>query len=98
MNGCCFRACCTAPIIGSTAGDIAIPLAVAALALTAGLTVVAFVKAVGIGFLGRPRSHGGRRRHRSPGTMRAGRRVCWWRCASFSGVAPTLILPPSSEP
>ena len=44
--------------LGNTSDDIAIPVAVAALALTAGLTIVAFVKATGIGFLGRPRSTG----------------------------------------
>ena len=61
--------------IGSTAGDIALPLAVAALALTAGLTGVAFVKAVGIGFLGPSPLGGGRRSHRRTRHHAPGRRV-----------------------
>ncbi len=55
---------------GNTASDIAVPLAVAAMALTAGLTVVAFVKAVGIGFLGRPRSQAADDAVEVPVTMR----------------------------
>jgi formate hydrogenlyase subunit 3/multisubunit Na+/H+ antiporter MnhD subunit len=92
VNGCCFRACCTEPLIGSTAGDIALPLAVAALALTAGLTVVAFVKAVGIGFLGRPRSESADEATEVPRTMRVAVGLLVAVCVVL-GVAPTLIFP-----
>ena len=78
--------------IGSTAGDIAIPLAVAALALTAGLTVVAFVKAVGIGFLGRPRSESADDATEVPGTMRLAVGLLVAVCVVL-GVVPTLDLP-----
>jgi formate hydrogenlyase subunit 3/multisubunit Na+/H+ antiporter MnhD subunit len=78
--------------IGSTAGEIAIPLAVAAMALTAGLTVVAFVKAAGIGFLGRPRSEGADAAVEVPATMRMGVGLLVGVCIVI-GVVPTLILP-----
>jgi formate hydrogenlyase subunit 3/multisubunit Na+/H+ antiporter MnhD subunit len=78
--------------IGNTAGDVAIPLAVAAMALTAGLTVVAFVKAAGIGFLGRPRSTGAESATEVPGTMRFAVGLLVGVCVVL-GVLPTLILP-----
>ena len=48
------------------------PLAVAAVALTAGLAVATFVKAFGIGFLARPRSPEAARATESPASMLAG--------------------------
>ena len=78
--------------LGSTAGDIAIPVAVAALALTAGLTVVAFVKAAGVGFLGRPRSLGAEEALEVPASMRLGTGLLVAMCVT-SGVAPMLVLP-----
>jgi formate hydrogenlyase subunit 3/multisubunit Na+/H+ antiporter MnhD subunit len=78
--------------IQNTAGDVAIPLAVAAMALTAGLTVVAFVKAAGIGFLGRPRSAGAESATEVPGTMRFAVGLLVGVCIVL-GVLPTLILP-----
>ena len=45
---------------GSTAITIAMPLAVAAVALTAGLVAATFVKAFGTGFLALPRIRRGR--------------------------------------
>ncbi len=78
--------------LGNTAGDVAIPLAVAAMALTAGLTVVAFVKAAGIGFLGRPRSTGAESATEVPGTMRLAVGLLVGVCIVL-GVLPTLILP-----
>jgi formate hydrogenlyase subunit 3/multisubunit Na+/H+ antiporter MnhD subunit len=77
---------------GSTVGDIAIPLAIAALALTAGLTVVAFVKAAGIGFLGRPRSLGADAACEVPVTMRLAVGLLVAACVVL-GVVPTVILP-----
>lgn len=49
---------------------VAIPLALAVIALTAGLALVTFVKAYGIAFLARPRSVGALAAHESPLTMR----------------------------
>ncbi len=78
--------------VGSTTGDIAIPVAVAALALTAGLTILAFVKAAGVGFLGRPRSPGADRAVEVPRSMRAGTGLLVAMCV-LAGVAPVLVLP-----
>ena len=77
---------------GNTASDIAIPLAVAAMALTAGLTVVAFVKAVGIGFLGRPRSEAADDAVEVPATMRLAVGLLVAVCVVL-GVVPTLVFP-----
>ncbi|MDE3065334.1 MAG: hydrogenase 4 subunit B, partial [Acidobacteriota bacterium] len=78
--------------LGSTADDIAIPVAVAALALTAGLTVVAFVKAAGVGFLGRPRSPGARAATEVAPSMRVGAGLLVAMCVG-AGVAPMALLP-----
>jgi hydrogenase-4 component B len=78
--------------LGSTAGDVAIPVGVAALALTAGLTVVAFVKAAGVGFLGRPRSPRAEGAVEVPLSMRLGAGVLVAQCVAV-GVAPTVLLP-----
>jgi len=77
---------------GNTASDIAVPLAVAAMALTAGLTVVAFVKAVGIGFLGRPRSQGADDAVEVPVTMRLAVGLLVGVCIVL-GIVPTLVFP-----
>jgi formate hydrogenlyase subunit 3/multisubunit Na+/H+ antiporter MnhD subunit len=78
--------------IGSTAGDVAIPLALSALALTAGLTVVAFVKAAGIGFLGRPRTSQAERAGEVAGSMRLAVGLLVAVCVVL-GVVPTLVMP-----
>ncbi|MHB8439012.1 MAG: proton-conducting transporter transmembrane domain-containing protein [Acidimicrobiales bacterium] len=78
--------------IGSTAGDVAIPLALSAMALTAGLTVVAFVKAAGIGFLGRPRSVGADDAVEVAVTMRLAVGLLAGACVVL-GVVPFLVLP-----
>jgi hydrogenase-4 component B len=78
--------------IGSTAGDIAIPLALSAFALTAGLTVVAFVKAAGIGFLGRPRSSSAELAGEVPRSMRLAVGLLVGVCVVL-GVFPALVLP-----
>ena len=77
---------------GSTAGEVAITLAVSAMALTAGLTVVAFVKAAGIGFLGRPRSQSAERAVEVPWSMRLGVGVLVAACVVL-GVLPGVMLP-----
>ncbi|MCV2395701.1 proton-conducting transporter membrane subunit [Actinotalea sp. M2MS4P-6] len=51
---------------------VATPLAIGVVALTAGLALLTFVKAFGIGFLARPRTPGTQRAHRAPVSMRAG--------------------------
>ena len=62
------------PVSGSpdVAVAIAMPLAVGAVALTAGLGVATFVKAFGVGFLARPRSPEAMAATEVPGTMRVG--------------------------
>ncbi len=50
---------------------VAVPVALAVIALTAGLALVTFVKAYGIAFLARPRSVGALAAHESPASMRA---------------------------
>ncbi|NTW41257.1 MAG: hydrogenase 4 subunit B [Cellulomonadaceae bacterium] len=49
---------------------VAVPLALAAIALTAGLALLTFVKAFGIAFLARPRSEGAERAREVPVLMR----------------------------
>lgn len=50
---------------------VAMPVAVAVVALTAGLALLTFVKAYGTAFLARPRSSGAEHAHEGPATMRA---------------------------
>ncbi len=77
---------------GSTGGDVAVTLAVSAMALTAGLTVVAFVKAAGIGFLGRPRSQSAERAVEVPWSMRIGVGLLVAVCVVL-GILPGVMLP-----
>lgn len=51
---------------------VAMPVAVAVVALTAGLALLTFVKAYGIAFLARPRSSGSATAHEASWTMRVG--------------------------
>jgi formate hydrogenlyase subunit 3/multisubunit Na+/H+ antiporter MnhD subunit len=76
----------------NTAVVITVTVAVAALALTGGLTVAAFVKAMGIGFLGRPRSVEASNSHEVPATMQLGAGLLAFSCLAM-GLAPMLILP-----
>ncbi|MFD9894074.1 proton-conducting transporter membrane subunit [Amycolatopsis sp. NPDC059027] len=71
---------------------IAMPVAVAAVALTAGLAVATFVKAFGVGFLARPRSAAAGNAHESPPSMVAGMGVAAVACAMLA-VLPALVLP-----
>jgi formate hydrogenlyase subunit 3/multisubunit Na+/H+ antiporter MnhD subunit len=71
---------------------ITVAVAVAALALTGGLTVAAFVKAMGIGFLGRPRSDEASNAHEVPATMQLGAGLLALSCLAL-GLVPMLILP-----
>ena len=60
---------------------VVMPLAVGAVALTAGLGAAAFVKAFGVGFLARPRSAAAAAAVESPPSMRAGMGVAGVACA-----------------
>jgi formate hydrogenlyase subunit 3/multisubunit Na+/H+ antiporter MnhD subunit len=76
----------------NTAVVIAVSVGVAALALTGGLTVAAFVKAMGIGFLGRPRSDEAAAAHEVSLTMRLGTGVLAALCVVL-GFVPMLVIP-----
>jgi hydrogenase-4 component B len=74
------------------ATSIVLPVAVAAVALTAGLAVATFVKAFGIGFLARPRGDGAAAARESPPTMLAGMALAAVACGTLA-VGPGLVLP-----
>ncbi|MFX0578616.1 proton-conducting transporter membrane subunit [Nocardia nepalensis] len=69
---------------------LAAPLAVGAVALTAGLGVATMVKAFGIGFLARPRSDAAAQAHEAPATMLTGMVIAAGACAVLA-VAPLSI-------
>jgi formate hydrogenlyase subunit 3/multisubunit Na+/H+ antiporter MnhD subunit len=71
---------------------IAVPVGVTALALTGGLTAAAFVKAIGVGFLGRPRSSEAAMAHEVPHTMKFGAGLLAAACVVL-GIFPMVILP-----
>jgi formate hydrogenlyase subunit 3/multisubunit Na+/H+ antiporter MnhD subunit len=72
--------------------SIALPLAVAAVALTAGLAVATFVKAFGVGFLARPRSDAAAAARESSPFMLAGMGIAGAACVALA-LGPTLVLP-----
>lgn len=76
----------------STTGDISILLAISSLSLTAGLTIVAMVKAVGIGFLGRPRTQEAERAVDVNFSMKLGVALLVATCILF-GIAPFVLFP-----
>ncbi|MFI7673435.1 proton-conducting transporter membrane subunit [Actinophytocola sp. NPDC049390] len=80
------------PSGGGTVATVAMPVAVAAVALTAGLAVATFVKAFGVGFLARPRSPAAARAHESPASMLAGMGLAGLACVVLA-VLPTVVLP-----
>ncbi|MDA8359661.1 MAG: proton-conducting transporter membrane subunit [Actinomycetota bacterium] len=71
---------------------IALPLGVGVLALTGGLTALTFVKAVGIGLLGRARSEPVALAGEVPRSMWIGAGIPAALCLVF-GVAPLLVIP-----
>ncbi|MEV6237523.1 proton-conducting transporter membrane subunit [Lentzea sp. NPDC051838] len=77
---------------GGVAAAIAMPVAVAAVALTAGLAVATFVKAFGVGFLAKPRSAAAAGAHESPFTMLVGMTVAAAVCVVLA-LWPGAILP-----
>jgi formate hydrogenlyase subunit 3/multisubunit Na+/H+ antiporter MnhD subunit len=77
---------------GGTAAAVVLPVAVAAVALTAGLAVATFVKAFGTGFLARPRSDGAARATESPFSMLAGMGLAGVASAALA-LLPGAVLP-----
>lgn len=79
----------------SSAPDVAVaivmPLAVGAVALTAGLGVALFVKAFGVGFLARPRSAEAARAREVPRSMHAGMVLAAVSCALLA-LAPLALI------
>jgi formate hydrogenlyase subunit 3/multisubunit Na+/H+ antiporter MnhD subunit len=71
---------------------VALLAGVAALALTGGLSAAAFVKALGIGFLGQPRSAGAANAHEVAPSMLAGMALLATPCLVI-GVAPGIVIP-----
>ncbi|MCI2422430.1 hydrogenase 4 subunit B [Saccharopolyspora sp. K220] len=74
------------------AATIAMPVAVSAVALTAGLAVATFAKAFGVGFLAKPRTGIAEHAHESPANMLAGMGLAGVACAVLA-LAPTVVLP-----
>jgi NADH:ubiquinone oxidoreductase subunit 5 (subunit L)/multisubunit Na+/H+ antiporter MnhA subunit len=81
---------------GDTLLTVAAPAAVAAVALTAGVGVATFVKAVGAGLLARPRSDGAARAIEAPGSMLTAMAVAAAGCAVLA-VVPTITVPALSR-
>jgi formate hydrogenlyase subunit 3/multisubunit Na+/H+ antiporter MnhD subunit len=75
-----------------TSTAILLPVAVAAIALTAGLAVATFVKAFGVGFLAKPRGDKAANATESPRTMLAGMGIAAGVCVLLA-VAPAVVLP-----
>ncbi|MCA1186220.1 MULTISPECIES: proton-conducting transporter membrane subunit [unclassified Saccharopolyspora] len=71
---------------------IVMPMAVAAVALTAGLSTATFVKAFGIGFLARPRSNAVGAAKESPTSMLVGIAAAAVACVGLA-LLPGLVLP-----
>ncbi|GAA5150068.1 oxidoreductase [Pseudonocardia eucalypti] len=76
----------------STVTAVVMPVAVAAVALTAGLSVATFVKAFGVGFLAKPRSARAERARESPIGMLAGMGLAALACVGLA-VLPASVLP-----
>jgi len=75
---------------------IVLPLALAGVALVAGLAAVSGVRLFGITFLALPRSPGARDAHESAGIMIAAMAIPAVTCVVL-GVAPTLVIPQLSR-
>jgi formate hydrogenlyase subunit 3/multisubunit Na+/H+ antiporter MnhD subunit len=71
---------------------VMLPVAVGAVALSAGLAVATFVKAVGTGFLAKPRSLAADHAREAPVTMLAGMSLAGLGCAGFA-LVPGLAGP-----
>jgi hypothetical protein len=75
---------------------VAMPVAVAIVALTAGLAIATFTKAMGIGFLGRPRSQAAARAVESSPTMVFAMAVAAAACLALA-LVPSLLAGPLSR-
>jgi len=71
---------------------VVLPVAVGAVALSAGLAVATFVKAVGTGFLAKPRSPAAEQAHEAPVSMLAGMSLTALACAGLA------LLPGAAGP
>ena len=76
----------------SAVTEAALLAGVTALAITGGLTATAFVKALGVSFLGQPRSEGARDAHEVGPSMLAGMGILAAGCVVL-GVIPGVALP-----
>ncbi len=81
---------------GGVVTAVAMPLAVAVVALTAGLAVATFVKALGVGFFARPRSAAAAAARESPPVMITAMGVLAAACAGLA-LAPTVLGPALSR-
>ncbi|MET7400108.1 proton-conducting transporter membrane subunit [Dactylosporangium sp. NPDC005572] len=81
---------------GGVVTAVAMPIAVAVVALTAGLAVVTFVKALGIGFFARPRSDAAAAATESPPSMLAAMALLAAACSGLA-LAPTVLAPALSR-
>jgi formate hydrogenlyase subunit 3/multisubunit Na+/H+ antiporter MnhD subunit len=81
-----------APPAGGVVTAVAMPVAVAVVALTAGLAVATFVKALGVGFFARPRSDAAAAATESPRVMLAAMGLLAAACTGLA-VAPTALGP-----
>lgn len=75
---------------GGVLTAVTMPVAVAVVALTAGLAVATFVKALGVGFFARPRGTAAAAAHESPLLMRVGMGVAAAACVGLA-LAPTML-------
>jgi hydrogenase-4 component B len=81
---------------GGVVTAVAMPLAVAVVALTAGLAVATFVKALGVGFFARPRSDAAAAATESPPVMLAAMGLLAAACATLA-LAPATLGPALSR-
>ncbi len=81
---------------GGVVTAVAMPLAVAVVALTAGLAVATFVKALGVGFFARPRSDAAAAATESPPAMLAAMGLLAAACVALA-LAPTALGPALSR-
>ncbi|MFA1538252.1 proton-conducting transporter transmembrane domain-containing protein [Actinomadura monticuli] len=77
---------------GGTATAVTMPLAVAVVALSAGLAIATFVKAFGVGFLARARGPAAERAREAPAAMLAGMAAAAVSCVVLA-LSPGLVLP-----
>ncbi|MFG1851827.1 proton-conducting transporter membrane subunit [Actinomadura geliboluensis] len=82
---------------GGTVIAVTMPLAVAAVALSAGLAIAAFVKAFGVGFLARARGAAAERAREAPAPMLAGMAAAAGACVVLA-LSPGLVLPAIARP